>query len=177
MDRISWHEYFMNFAELASKRSTCLSRSVGAVAIKDNRVIATGYNGAIAGSKHCDTCLRKGSVSGEKLDTCRGVHAEQNVIAQAAYHGVSVKDAFVYITVKPCNMCFKLLVNSGVKYIIFKQDYPDPVTDLLAEEAGFKKRTLYFNSKTWFFWDDENMKDESIIIREGFDSYYALIKI
>lgn len=140
--RISWHEYFMQFAILASKRSTCLSRQVGAVAVKNKRILATGYNGQISGTKHCITCLRKNAGSGNALDRCKAIHAEANVVAQAAQYGTSLRDASIYVMLKPCNMCFKLLANTLIKEIIYKQDYPDPIVDELICDAGYSKSFL-----------------------------------
>ena len=128
--RITWQKYFMGMAKLAAKRSTCLRRQVGAVAVKDNHILATGYNGAPKGEKHCIElgCLREQLEipSGEKHELCRGVHAEQNLICQAAVNGVSIKGATVYCTLQPCYICAKMLVNSCIATIIFLEGYNDP---------------------------------------------------
>ena len=137
--RIPWREYFMKIAELASERSTCLRRKVGAVAVRDNRILATGYNGAASGAPHCldEGCLREelGIPSGERHELCRAIHAEMNVIIQASLHGVSLKGAELYCTHKPCFICAKMLVNAGIKTIIVHQAYPDENTDTLFSMA------------------------------------------
>lgn len=147
MERINWDEYFMEMAHLASKRSTCLRRQVGAVIVKDNHVIATGYNGSSKGSKHCDEiggCIRQqlNIPSGEKLDICRAVHAEQNAIIQAAYNGMSTKDAVIYVTVSPCFTCGKMIVNAGIKEVIIAGMYPDEKTLELFDEVGVTVRKI-----------------------------------
>lgn len=141
MERINWDQYFIKMAELAKERSSCLSRQVGAVIVKDKHVIATGYNGATKGSKHCDEkggCIRKqmSIPSGERLDICSAVHAEQNAIIQAAYTGVSTKDATMYVTVSPCFTCAKMIVNAGITKVITAGDYPDDRTKELFKEVG-----------------------------------------
>ncbi len=138
MDRPSAGEYFMNMANLVATRSTCVRRQVGAVIVKDKRVLSTGYNGAPKGSKHCDElgCIRVelNVPSGTRHELCRGVHAEQNAVIQAAYFGVSVKDSTIYTTTYPCSMCAKLLINAGIKEIVYYEGYPDDLSkDLLLE--------------------------------------------
>ena len=138
MDRPSIDEYFMEMAKLVSTRSTCVRREVGAVIVKDKRVLSTGYNGAPKGSKHCEElgCIRVelNVPSGTRHELCRGVHAEQNAVIQAAYFGVSVKDSTIYTTTFPCSMCAKLLINAGVKEIVYYDGYPDDLSkELLAE--------------------------------------------
>ena len=141
-ERPPWDSYFMKIAEDVATRSTCLRRHVGAVIVKDKRILTTGYNGAPSGISHCteETCLRiKYNVpSGERHELCRGLHAEQNAIIQAAYHGVSLKGAKIYITHKPCSICTKMLINSGIDTFIFKSFYDDPLADEMAAEAGIK---------------------------------------
>ena len=142
-ERPAWDSYFMKIAEDVSTRSTCLRRSVGAVIVKDKRILTTGYNGAPSGIAHCteETCLRiKFNVpSGERHELCRGLHAEQNAIIQAALHGVSVKGARIYITHQPCSICTKMLINSGIETFIYRYPYPDSLTDEIANEAGIKR--------------------------------------
>ena len=138
MDRPSNDEYFMNMAELVSQRSTCVRRRVGAVIVKDKHILSTGYNGSPKGTKHCEElgCIRDqmSIPSGTRHELCRGVHAEQNAVAQAAYFGVSVKDATLYTTTFPCSMCAKILINSGIVEIVYGTGYPDELSvDLLAE--------------------------------------------
>ena len=123
MPRPSWPEYFMSIAKLVATRSTCLRRSVGAVLVKDKRILATGYNGAPIGIRHCEEtgCLREklNVKPGERHELCRGLHAEQNVIIQSAYYGVITKGTSLYSTHKPCIICTKMLINAGVKQIFF----------------------------------------------------------
>ena len=146
MERPDWDEYFMKMAELASERATCLRRQVGAVLVKDRQILATGYNGAPRDVKHCEQtgCLRQqmNVPSGERHEICRGVHAEQNLVAQAAFHGGKTEGARVYCTNKPCVICAKLLINAGVKTILYKEGYADEFTDELLDEAGVSCREL-----------------------------------
>lgn len=143
MTRPSWDEYFMEMAELAAKRSTCLRRNVGAVIVKDKRAIATGYNGAPSGIKHCGEiggCLREkmNVPSGERHELCRALHAEQNAIIQAAKTGSQIEGATIYITHQPCVICAKMLINAGIKRIVVKEGYPDEMSKEILEEAGLK---------------------------------------
>ena len=137
-NRPSWETYFMNITNLVAERSTCLRRAVGAVLVKDKRILSTGYNGAPANLKHCLEvgCLREqmGIESGKMHELCRGIHAEQNAIIQAAYHGVSVKGAVVYCTNQPCSICARMIINAGIVKIYYQAGYADPLAqDLLAE--------------------------------------------
>lgn len=140
--RPSWDEYFMSIVELVKTRSTCLRRQVGALLVKDKRILATGYNGAPVGCKHCAEvgCLRDqlGVPSGQRHEICRATHAEQNAIAQAAYSGTSVKNSTLYVTTQPCVMCAKLAINAGISKIVFKGDYPDELAMELLKEAGIR---------------------------------------
>ncbi|HOT44729.1 MAG TPA: cytidine/deoxycytidylate deaminase family protein [Spirochaetota bacterium] len=142
MGRPGWDDYFMKLAEDVSTRSTCIRRSVGAIIVKDKRILSTGYNGAPTDISHCteETCLRtKFNVpSGERHELCRGLHAEQNAIIQAAYHGVSIKDATIYITHQPCSICTKMLINAGIRTIICKSPYRDPLADEMINESGIE---------------------------------------
>lgn len=138
MDRPSNDEYFMDMAQLVSTRSTCLRRRVGAVIVKDKRVLSTGYNGSPKGTRHCEElgCIREQMKipSGTRHELCRGVHAEQNAVTQAAYFGVSVKGATIYTTTFPCSMCAKILINAGISEIVYNEGYIDDLSkDLLAE--------------------------------------------
>ena len=139
-ERPSWDQYFMNIARLASTRSTCLRRQVGAVIVKDKKILATGYNGAPSGLKHCLDigCLREklGIPSGERHELCRATHAEQNAIVQAATFGISIKDSIIYSTAHPCILCSKLLINAGIKRIIIEDSYPDEMSRRMLKEAG-----------------------------------------
>ena len=142
MSRPSWPEYFMTIAEMVAKRSTCLRRHVGAILVKDKRILATGYNGAPAGLKHCEEvgCIRQNASipSGERHELCRGLHAEQNAIIQAAYHGISIAGSTLYCTNKPCVICSKMLINAGIVKIIYEKGYDDPLADQMITEAGIE---------------------------------------
>lgn len=123
--RISTEDYFMEIAEIVKKRSSCIKQEVGAVLVKDKHIIATGYNGAPRGLEHCNknTCLRQDLKSLDKAHLCRGVHAEQNTIIQAAVNGVSTDGTCIYTTHFPCMSCMKILINAGVKEIVYSRDY------------------------------------------------------
>jgi len=130
----------MDIAFLVAKRSTCLRRQVGAIAVTDKRILATGYNGAPSGLAHCLEvgCLREelGVPSGERHELCRGLHAEQNVIIQAAYHGVSIKGATLYCTNLPCSICSKMLINAGIGDVVYQEGYADSMTEEMLQAAG-----------------------------------------
>jgi dCMP deaminase len=138
-ERPSWEEYFMDIAILVAKRSTCLRRAVGAVIVKDKRVLATGYNGAPSGIRHCSEtgCLRETMkiASGERHELCRGIHAEQNAIIQAAYHGVCIQGASLFCTNLPCSICTKMIINAGIKKIYYRTGYADELSKELLNEA------------------------------------------
>jgi dCMP deaminase len=140
--RPDWDEYFMEFARIAGKRSTCLRRAVGALIVKDKRRLATGYTGAPQGLKHCGEtgCLRQrlGVPSGKMHELCRGLHAEQNAIIQAAVHGVPIAGSTLYCTHQPCVVCAKMLINAGVKKIVFANPYPDNLAEDMLKEAGIE---------------------------------------
>lgn len=140
MSRPTWDRYFMEIALLVSTRSTCMRRKVGAVLVKDRRILATGYNGPPSGLAHCEEvgCLRQimGIPSGERHEICRGLHAEQNAIIQAALHGVSIKGAKLYTTTFPCIICSKMLINAGIREIVYREGYPDELSASLLREAG-----------------------------------------
>lgn len=144
--RLPWPEYFMRIAYLVAERCTCLRRKVGAIAVLEKRILATGYNGSPAGTAHCLDigCLRDqmGIPSGQRHELCRGLHAEQNVIIQAAVHGVSIKGADIYCTTQPCIICTKMLINCGIKTIFYSQGYPDDLSRDMLEEAGVNFVTL-----------------------------------
>ncbi|MBW2038673.1 MAG: cytidine/deoxycytidylate deaminase family protein [Deltaproteobacteria bacterium] len=139
MARPSWDEYFMEITRLVASRSTCLRRQVGAVIVKDKKILTTGYNGAPSGLAHClDVgCLRDklGIPSGQRHELCRGLHAEQNAIIQAAYHGVSIKGATLYCTNLPCIICTKMIINAGITRVVYEQGYADPLARQLWEES------------------------------------------
>jgi len=136
----------MSIAKLVATRSTCLRRSVGAVLVKNKRILATGYNGAPTGIRHCEEtgCLREklNVKPGERHELCRGLHAEQNVIIQSAYYGVTTKGTTLYSTHKPCIICTKMLINAGVKKIFFLDGYPDTLADEMLSEANIEVERL-----------------------------------
>ncbi len=139
--RLPWDEYFMRIARLMAERSTCLRRQVGAVIVREKRILATGYNGAPSGMKHCDEvgCLREKRhvPSGKMHELCRGLHAEQNAIIQAAMFGVSIQGAEIYCTNVPCIICAKMLINAGMSKRIHYQDgYPDELALEMLQEAN-----------------------------------------
>lgn len=140
MTRISWDEYFLKIARLVAERSTCRRRKVGAVLVRDKRILATGYNGAPRGLAHCDEagCLRAELRirSGERIEICRGIHAEQNAIVQAATFGINVTGARLYCTHQPCITCTKILINAGVKEVFISQRYQDELATRMLREAG-----------------------------------------
>ena len=137
--RPNWNEYFMSIALLVSQRSTCIRRHVGAVIVKNKRILSTGYNGVPSGIKHCTEvgCLRDklNIPSGEKHELCRGLHAEQNAIIQAAYHGVEIKGSELYCTNQPCIICSKMIINAGINTIYFRDGYPDDLSFEMLKEA------------------------------------------
>jgi dCMP deaminase len=146
MNRPTWDEYFMEIARLVASRSTCLRRQVGAVMVKDKNILATGYNGTPSGIRHCAEvgCLRQelNVPSGERHELCRGLHAEQNAIIQAAKHGVNIDGATLYCTHSPCIICSKMLINSGVKRIVCCDGYPDPLAKAMLDEAKLHVETM-----------------------------------
>ncbi len=144
--RPSWDEYFIEVAHLVAKRSTCLRRHVGAVAVRDKRILATGYNGAPSGLAHCEDvgCIRQRMKipSGERQELCRALHAEQNVVIQALIHKVDLKDSSIYVTNQPCVICSKILISTGVKEIIIADGYPDELAKRMLKEAKIKLRGI-----------------------------------
>jgi dCMP deaminase len=132
----------MDMAKLAARRSSCLRRAVGAVLVKDRRLLATGYNGVPSGVTHCEVtgCLRErlNVPSGERHELCRGLHAEQNAIIQAAFHGVSIRDAVLYCTNLPCIICAKMLINAGVRRVVYIEGYSDALTSEMLSEVGME---------------------------------------
>ncbi len=138
--RPPWDEYFMNIARLVAGRSTCLRRSVGAVIVKDRRILATGYNGAPAGLPHCETtgCIREklNVPHGERHELCRGIHAEQNAIIQSANYGTGISGSAIYTTHHPCSVCAKMIINAGIKRVISADGYPDELASELLAQAG-----------------------------------------
>lgn len=148
MSRPSWDEYFMEVATVTAKRTTCLRRSVGAVIVRDRHIVATGYNGAPRGLKHCGEmeggCLRQKLQvpSGQRHELCRALHAEQNAIIQSATSGQSVEGGTIYVTHQPCVICAKMIINAGIKKIVVKEGYPDELAQELINEAGIEMTML-----------------------------------
>lgn len=140
--RPAWAAYFLAMALIASSRSTCIRRRVGAVIVAGNQILATGYNGSPAGTRHCTDigCLRQdlGIPSGERHEICRGSHAEMNAIAQAASSGTAISGCTIYCTHEPCSMCAKLLINAGCKRAVYMHAYPDDLSSTLRAEAGLE---------------------------------------
>lgn len=138
--RPSWDEYFMDITRRVATRSTCLRRAVGAILVHDKRIIASGYNGGPSGLAHCLDigCLREklGIPSGQQHELCRGIHAEQNAIIQAARYGVSIEGSVLYCTTQPCTQCTKMLINAGITEIVYAEGYPDNLARELLEESG-----------------------------------------
>jgi dCMP deaminase len=152
MNRPNWHEYFMMLAKLVSVRSTCNSRKVGAVIVRHNRILATGYNGAVHGAPHCidrgpDFCMRRsiGAHDADKYNYCISSHAEVNAVDQAARFGIPLQGASLYCTLEPCNWCFKQLIQAGIREIFFEQVY----------ESKNKEFDLYWRQ---VMESDENIK-------------------
>lgn len=140
MSRPSWDEYFMKIAHVVASRSTCVRRKVGALLVRDKRILTTGYNGPPSGLEHCEDagCLRNDHnvPSGERHELCRGIHAEMNALLQAAIHGVRVAGSTLYCTNSPCSLCAKMLINVGVQKVYTEGDYPDQLAGDLLKEAG-----------------------------------------
>jgi len=140
--RPSWDDYFMKITKDVSLRSTCLKRKVGAIIVKDRRVLSTGYNGAPKKIKHCSItgCLRKKLhvPSGQRHELCRGLHAEQNAIVQAAWHGVKIEGATMYSTYQPCIICVKMMINAGIIKLVYEGHYPDKLARQMLKESGMK---------------------------------------
>ncbi|MFH2034247.1 MAG: cytidine/deoxycytidylate deaminase family protein [Candidatus Margulisiibacteriota bacterium] len=141
-NRPSWDEYFIEITRLVSNRATCIKRRVGAVIVKDNRILATGYNGAPRGLDHCDAagCLRQQMKvpSGERHELCRGLHAEQNAIIQAAVHGVNINGATMYCTHHPCAICVKMIINAGIRRLVYTGKYPDELASELIASSDLE---------------------------------------
>jgi len=141
-ERPGWDDYFLQLADLIATRSTCLRRRVGAVLVKNERIIATGYNGAPRGLRHClDTgCLREEEEipSGQRYELCRGVHAEQNAIINAAYYGVATEGAILYCTNQPCIICARMIINAGIIKVVYREDFADSMALEFLREAGIE---------------------------------------
>lgn len=140
IDRPTLDQYFMEIATVAAKRSTCLRNQVGALFVKNKRILSTGYNGAPAGLDHCDLvgCARENVASGTHHELCRAVHAEQNAIIQAALHGISIEGATLFCTHQPCILCAKMMINARVRKVVYRQSYPDGAALEFLRQAGIE---------------------------------------
>ena len=142
MPRPSWDQYFMDITHLVATRSTCLRRQVGAILVKERNILATGYNGVPSGITHCDVdgCLRArlNVPSGERHELCRGLHAEQNAIIQAARHGINIDGATLYCTTMPCIICTKMIINAGITKVVYAEGYTDDLAREMIREAAIE---------------------------------------
>jgi len=142
MNRPNWDEYFIKITQNVAERATCVKRKVGAIIVKDNRILSTGYNGAPKGFKHCEEvgCLRKqmNLPSGERHELCRGLHAEQNAIVQAAVYGTKIEGASMYCNYQPCVICAKMMINAGIKNLVYAGGYPDELAEKMLKESKIK---------------------------------------
>ncbi|MDD2755755.1 MAG: dCMP deaminase family protein [Methanothrix sp.] len=140
LDRPTLDQYFMEIATVVAKRSTCLRNQVGALFVKNKRILSTGYNGAPAGLEHCDMvgCARENVASGTRHELCRAVHAEQNAIIQAALHGISIEGATLYCTHQPCILCAKMMINARVIKVVYQHSYPDGTALDFLQQAGIE---------------------------------------
>jgi dCMP deaminase len=140
MPRPTLDQYFMEIAAVVAKRSTCLRNQVGAVLVRDKRILSTGYNGAPAGLEHCDSvgCAREGVESGTRHELCRAVHAEQNAIIQAALHGIGIEGAILYCTHQPCILCAKMMINARISRVVYSESYPDGTALKFLKQAGIE---------------------------------------
>jgi dCMP deaminase len=136
----------MSIADQVAGRATCMRRSIGAVLVKDKRILATGYNGTASGLAHCEQvgCIReqRNIPSGSRHELCRGIHAEQNAVIQAAKYGIAMNGATAYCTHQPCVLCAKILLNAGVVEIVYREAYPDPLSEAMLAEAGLVPRCI-----------------------------------
>lgn len=159
MNRPTWEEYFMEVAQLVASRSTCLRRQVGAVLVRNERIISTGYNGSPRGIVHCDEtgCLRNtmNIPSGQRYELCRGVHAEQNAIINAAYYGMATAGTVLYCTEQPCLICARMIINAGIGLVVYSGNFQDDLALSLLKEAGvditFMNRERHHGNKDAFF--------------------------
>ena len=149
--REPWDVYFMRIALLVRERSSCFHRKVGAVIVRNNRILATGYNQPPSGFPHCESigCIRDdlGIKSGENQEICYGLHAEQNALMQAARFGIATEGATMYVTHKPCSVCARLIINAGIKRVVYLKDYPDPLSDFFFEKTGVSLEKLDMGSE------------------------------
>ncbi len=152
--RLTWEDYFFQITYTVAQRSTCMRRKVGAIAVRDNQILATGYNGTPTGITHCSekSCLRAelNVPSGQRHEICRGLHAEQNVIIQAAQSGISLQNATIYCTTQPCIICTKMMINVGIKEIFYSNAYHDALSIEMLDEARIFHKLVEFAPITDF---------------------------
>ena len=146
MGRISKENYYLDIAQTVTERATCLRRVYGAIIVNNDEILATGYNGVPSGMHHCGEvgCLRDklGVPSGQRQEICRGLHAEQNAIIQAARYGIDIRGSKIYITTQPCITCAKMCINAGIEEIIYANPYPDELSLGMLDEAGIPYRVF-----------------------------------
>ncbi len=140
MDRVDIDQWFLEIAKKVGERSTCLRHKIGCIAVVDNHIVSMGYNGAVRQALHCIDigCLRDELhiQSGKNTEICRAVHAEQNVIIQAAVYGISIKDSTIYCTHSPCILCTKMLINVQIRRYVFCTEYNDKEYEILFKRHG-----------------------------------------
>ncbi|MDI3493963.1 MAG: dCMP deaminase [Pseudothermotoga sp.] len=155
--RIPWDEYFMRICYIVKERSTCTHRKVGAVIVRENRILATGYNQPPSAFPHCDStgCIRDHLriPSGQNQEICYALHAEQNALMQAAKFGISTNGATMYVTTKPCSVCARLLVNAGITRVVYVQEYPDQLTDYFFAMCGVSAEKIHINGDGGEFFE------------------------
>ncbi len=158
LKRPTWQEYFFNIMAVIATRSSCMRRQIAAIAVKDKRILATGYNGAPTGIKHCvdrGGCMREqlNIPSGEKQEKCLAVHAEENLIVQAAIHGISLRGCDIYCTHQPCIMCARKIISIQPKNLFYTNHYPDQdAFDLFNEVGRYGESVNKINDKTVSHW-------------------------
>ena len=145
LNRPGWDDYFMGITKVVAFRSNCMKRKVAAIIVKDKRIISTGYNGTPRGTKNCSEggCPRCNNFgeSGKNLEECLCSHGEENAIVQASYHGISIKDSTVYTTFSPCLLCTKMIINAGIREVVYNIAYPLSDSSIkLLKQAGIKTR-------------------------------------
>lgn len=142
MKRPDWDDYFLKITLDVSERATCVKRQVGSIIVKDHRILSSGYNGSPKGFKHCteETCIRKqmNVPSGQRHELCRGLHAEQNAIIQAAWHGVKIEGGTLYCTYQPCVICVKMMINAGIVKLVYTGGYPDELAQEMLKESDLE---------------------------------------
>ena len=145
-NRRSKENYYLDIADAVLQRSTCLRRMYGAIIVRNDEIISTGYNGAPTGLRHCfeTGCLRQqlNVPSGQNHELCRALHAEQNALIQAARYGISVEGATLYVNTQPCVLCAKMIINAGIIEVVYQNPYPDELAMSMLEESGMRIRVF-----------------------------------